>query len=334
MGVVVMSTSKTHDNTSGIHDGTSGTPDQWPGGIARREFLTRAAAVGTGVLFGVAGGRLAATALAEGLHNAAAAADFSFVQITDTHIGAHSPANKDVAATFEAVVRRINALPQRPAFVIHTGDHVHLSKPAEFDTARQILNTIKAGAVYNTPGEHDVFLDQGKRYLQTFGYGSRQSLYYSFDYRGVHFLALANDSGLVGKGLGVLGAAQLAWIKQDLAPLSSETPLVLFSHVPLLDVYPKWGWATADSAQLLALVRRFSTVTALNGHIHQVVTRRAGNVVMHTANATSYPLHAPGQVAPTPLVLPAAALRKRIGLRDVSVAGAMAPLSIQDQTLA
>ena len=306
-------------------------------GIDRQTFLTRAAAVGTGLLLSVAGGRVTATALADALrsgHADDAMEDFSFVQITDTHVGAHSPANKNVIATFEQAVARINALPQRPAFVMHTGDHVHLSKTSEFDTARQILNTIKADRIFNVPGEHDVFLDQGKQYLRYFGYGSRQRLYYSFDFNGIHFLALANDAGFVGKGQGVLGAAQLDWIKKDLAPLSAETPLVLFSHVPLLSVYPKWGWATSDSAPLLTMVRRFSRVTALNGHLHQLISRRAGNVVMHTANSTAYPQHAPGQVAPAPLVLPPAQLVKRIGIRMVQAMGDTAPLGITDETLA
>jgi len=309
--------------------------DHQDGGADRRGFLTGMAVAGTGVLWALAGGQLTSTALADAPRvPAAAAPSFSFVQITDTHVGAHSPANKNVIGTFEEAVRRINALPQRPAFVIHTGDHVHLSKVAEFDIAKDILGTIKADHVYNIPGEHDVFLDHGKRYLHYFGQGAQGGGWYSFDLNGIHFLALANDAGVVGTGLGQLGTEQLAFVTKDLAGLSADTPLVLFSHVPLLPVFPKWGWATADSAHLLALVQRFRSVTALNGHIHQLITKRVGNVVMRTANATAYPLHAPGQVAPTPLVLPAAELPTRIGIRAVGVAGGTAALIIKDEPFA
>jgi hypothetical protein len=308
------------------------------GGVERRGFLKGIAATGTGVVLALAGGAVTAKALAGALEPAraatAATAGFTFVQITDTHIGFAKAANRNVTASFEEAVRRINALPQRPAFVIHTGDHVHLSRPAEFDTARQIMGTIKADQLFHIPGEHDVFLDHGKRYLQVFGRGTRGSGYFSFDYGGVHFLALANDAGAVGSGLGQLGAEQLAFVRKDLAGLSSDTPLVLFSHVPLLPVYGPWGWATADSPQLLALVARFASVTALNGHIHQILTKRAGNVVMHTAAATSYPDHAPGQGTPTPLTLPPAQRLQRTGLRTVAVTAAPASLALQDRPFA
>ena len=276
-------------------------------------------------------------------HSAAAssaAPDFSFVQISDSHIGFHQKANTNVIATFEEAVRRVNALPQRPAFVMHTGDHVHLSTASEFDTVKQIMSTIKTDRTFNVPGEHDVFVDQGKRYLQMFGKGSVGSGYYSFDVMGVHFLALANvqqveaESQSKLNGLGLLGPAQLDFIKKDLAPLSSDTPLVIFSHVPLLAVYPTWGWATADSTQVLALVKRFSSVTALNGHIHQLISKEEGNIVMHTAASTAYPLHAPGQVAPTPLVLPAGDLPSRIGIRTVGFVRGTSSLAIKDQSLA
>lgn len=314
---------------------TRSTQDQRSPGLPRRAFLKRGASVaGVGVLWALAGGKLSSSALAAGRQDQSTG--FSFVQISDTHIGFHQAANKDVVGTFEQVIRRINALPQRPAFVVHTGDHVHLSKPDEFDTARQLLGTIKADRVFNLPGEHDVFLDQGKRYRQLFAQGTQGIGYWSFDLNGVHFIGLVNDAGFVGKGQGTLGVAQLDFVKKDLAGVSSDTPLVLFSHVPLLPVYVPWGWATSDSAALLALIKRFASVTALNGHIHQRITRRAGNVVMHTANATAYPDTPPGQgPGPLPLVVPAAVLPTRIGLRTVGIpADDAAMLSIKDQTLA
>jgi 3',5'-cyclic AMP phosphodiesterase CpdA len=314
---------------------TSNPRDQQPRDLPRRVFLKESAALaGAGVLWTMAGGTFSAQALAGGGRQAAQAVNLSFVQITDTHVGAHTPANPNVVGTFEQAIQRINALPDRPAFVVHTGDHVHLSKPKEFDTVKQLLRTIKTDRVFNLPGEHDVFLDRGKQYLQVFGQGSQGSGYWSFDLHGIHFIGLANDSGLVGQGQGTLGAEQLNFVEKDVAGLSSATPLVLFSHVPLLPVYLPWGWATSDSGQLLALVKRFHTVTALNGHIHQVVSKRVGNVVMHTADSTAYPLHPPGQVAPSPLVVPAAQLPTRIGIRAVQVQGAADALTVKDRPLA
>ena len=219
------------------------------------------------------------------------------MQISDSHIGCDKPANQDVVGTLEECVRRINALPQRPAFVMHTGDHVHLSAPDEFDTVRQILGTIRTDRVFHVPGEHDVFVDQGRRYRRFFGRGSQGDGYYSFDIAGVHFLALANvqaseaETQGPANGLGRLGHEQLAFIRRDLAHLSADTPVVVFGHVPLLAVYPQWGWATADSAAALRHLRRFSSVTALNGHIHQVISKTEGRIAMHTAASTAYPLH-------------------------------------------
>ncbi|HWE61268.1 MAG TPA: metallophosphoesterase [Chloroflexota bacterium] len=309
-------------------------------GVDRRGFLKCMAWAGTGVLWTLSAGRVSSTVLAAAEHTAPAqaTADFSFVQISDSHIGFHLGANKHVTATFEEAVQRINTLPQRPAFVVHTGDHVHLSTLGEFDTTKQIMGTIKTDRTFNVPGEHDVFVDHGKRYLQTFGKGAKGAGYYSFDYNGVHFLALANVQQAEGQGgltgLGLLGPAQLDFVKKDLAPLSADTPLVIFSHVPLLAVYPKWGWGTVDSTQVLALVKRFSSVTALNGHIHQIISKTEGNVVMHTAASTAYPLHAPGKVAPTPLVLPAGELPARIGIRTVQFVQGTSSLALKDTSFA
>lgn len=314
--------------------------DHQSDGVDRRGFLKCMAWAGTGVVWALRGGRATSTVLADALreNNPDSTADFTFVQISDSHIGFHQAANKNVTKTFEEAIARINALPQRPAFVVHTGDHVHLSKAVEFDTVKQLMGTIKTDRTFNVPGEHDVFVDHGKHYLSIFGKGSKGNGFFSFDYHGVHFLALANvqqaeDVGGL-TGLGLLGPDQLDFIKKDLAPLSPDTPLVIFSHVPLLAVYPKWGWATADSTQVLALVKRFSSVTALNGHIHQIVTKTEGNIVMHTAASTAYPLHAPGQVAPTPLVVPAPALPSRIGIRNVTFVQGASSLALKDQPLA
>jgi 3',5'-cyclic-AMP phosphodiesterase len=313
--------------------------DHQDDGVDRRGFLKCMAWAGTGVVWTLGANGFTSRALGE-----AAAAQgpsaFGFVQISDSHIGFDKPANQDVAGTLEECVRRINALPHRPSFVMHTGDHVHLSKPAEFDTVKQILSTIKTDRVFHVPGEHDVFVDQGRRYRQFFGRGSRGSGYYSFDVGGVHFLALANvqaseaESQGANNGLGVLGHDQLAFIKKDLARLHSDTPVVVFGHVPLLAVYPQWGWATADGAAALKLLKRFSSVTALNGHIHQVINKTEGRITMHTAASTAYPLHPPGDVAPEPLVVPAGELPSRIGIRTVHFRRGSSSLALVDQPLA
>ncbi len=307
--------------------------------IDRRGFLKCMAWAGTGVVFTLTTGGVA-TARLESEAPSMATGSFSFVQISDSHIGFDAAPNKDVIGTLERCVARINALPQRPSFVVHTGDHVHLSTMEEFDTAKQILGTIKTGHVFNVPGEHDVFVDHGKRYHQFFGKGSRGTGYYSFDVGGVHFLALANvqaseaESTAAHNGLGVLGADQLSFIRKDLRAQSSDTPIVIFGHVPLLAVYPQWGWATADSAQVLAELARFGSVTALNGHIHQLISKTEGNVAMHTAASTAYPLHPPGNVAPEPLVVPAGTLPSRIGIRTVQFVQGSSSLALIDQSLA
>ena len=315
--------------------------DHQDDGIDRKGFLTCMAWAGTGVVWALSGGRVSSIALAdtERAVAAAATADFSFVQISDSHIGFHlAAANKNVIGTFEEAIRRVNSLSQRPAFVLHTGDHVHLSKATEFDTVKQLVGTIKTDRVFHVPGEHDVFTDHGKRYLQFFGMGSHGTGYYSFDYKGVHFLALANVQQAEGEingatGLGLLGAEQLAWVKKDLAPLSSDTPLVIFGHVPLLAVYPKWGWATQDSAQVLAMVNRFSSVTVLNGHIHQILSKSEGNITMHTAASTAFPQHAPGVVSPGPFPVPAGKLLGSLGYRTVQYVQGSSSLALKDHSL-
>jgi len=315
--------------------------DHHDDGIDRKGFLTCMAWAGTGVVWALTGGRITSTTLGDALaHRLSLPSrpDFSFVQISDSHIGFHGRANKNVTATFEEAVRRINALPRRPAFVMHTGDHVHLSTVAEFDVVKQLMGTIKTDRTFHVPGEHDVLMDHGKQYHQAFGRGLQGRGYYSFDYQGVHFLALVNvprTDGVVSlTGLGLLGAEQLAFIKKDLARLSSDTPLVIFSHVPLLAVYPTWGWATEDSTQVLALLKRFSAVTALNGHVHQIISKTEGNITMHTAASTAYPVNAPGVGAPTPVLLPAGKLPARIGIRAVSFVRGTSSLALKDESLA
>jgi 3',5'-cyclic-AMP phosphodiesterase len=308
-------------------------------GIDRRGFLGCMAWAGTAVVVSACGGEMRSRPV-DAAAAAAPRADFTFVQISDSHIGFDHAPNTDVTGTYQQAVARINALPQRPAFVVHTGDHVHLSTAGEFDTVKQITGTIKTDRTFHVPGEHDVFVDGGKLYRRFFGRGSHGSGYYSFDYKGVHFLALANvqasesETNAAANGLGRLGAEQVAWVKRDLSHLKPDTPLVVFGHVPLLAVYPKWGWATADSAQVLKELKRFSSVTVLNGHIHQVLAKREGRITMHTADSTAFPQHHPGIDAPGPYPLPAGELPSRLGIRTVDFVRGRSRLALTDETLA
>jgi 3',5'-cyclic AMP phosphodiesterase CpdA len=241
-----------------------------------------------------------------------------FVQISDSHIGFHQPANPDVSATLEATVARINALPRSPDFVIHTGDVTHLSKPEQFDTAKQILGTLKAPVVA-IPGEHDVLAGAGA-FAAVFPPKAGKSGWFSWDSGGIHYVALVNVFDF--EKMGELGSEQIAWLESDLSALPASRPVVVFAHVPLYALFPKWGWITEDGAKALALLARFDAVTVLNGHIHQVIEHREGNVRFASANATAYPQPAPGAAgAPGPVTLAHDALLRVIGYRTVELNG-------------
>jgi 3',5'-cyclic AMP phosphodiesterase CpdA len=303
-------------------------------GIDRRGMLQCMAWVGTGLLWTLRGGVLSSRAFGQ---EAKPAADFSFVQISDSHIGFMKEPNKDVVGTLQVAIDRINRLPEVPAFVLHTGDLTHLARPQEFDTVAQVLTGVKAGKVFYVPGEHDFDNDDNKLYLERFGKGTRGTGWHSFDYKGVHFIGLVNVANArsgSANGLGVLGPEQLDWMKKDVAGLTGNTPLVVFAHVPLWAVYEKWGWATQDAQQALALLRRFGSVTVLNGHIHQVMQKVEGQVVFHTARSTAFPQGQPGKGSPGPLRdVPADRLRSVLGLSRVSYAVTNGSLAIADPTL-
>lgn len=306
-------------------------------GIARRGFLECMAWAGTGVLWSVGGGLTSSAGLGHALaaEPSKAAAPFTFLQISDSHVGFDKPANPDATATLREAIGRIKALPVKPAFMIHTGDISHLSKDKEFDDADQIIR--EAGLpVFYVPGEHDLLDEgQGKSYLDRYGKGSRGAGWYSFDQNGVHFIGLVNVVDLKAGGLGNLGADQLVWLEQDLAGLASSTPIVVFAHIPLWTVYAEWGWGTADGAQALGTLKRFGSVTVLNGHIHQVMQKIEGNVTFHTARSTAFPQPVPGTApSPGPLKVPAGDLRGLLGIATVDVARGNGPLAIVDRPLA
>jgi Icc protein len=303
-------------------------------GIDRRGFLKCMAWVGTGVIWTMRGGILSSRAF--GAEPAAEVkGDFSFAQISDSHIGFSKEVNKDVAGTLQLAVDRINAMPARADLLIHTGDLTHLSKPAEFDAVDQILKGAKVGKTFYVPGEHDVFVDDGKSYLDRYGKGTQGLGWQSYDYKGVHFIGLVNVANLKPGGLGVLGPDQLDWLKKDVERLGSSTPIVVYAHVPLWTVYPKWGWGTEDSEQALTLLRKFGSVTVLNGHIHQVMQKTEGNVAFHTACSTAFPQPAPGTAdSPGPMKNVAAGkLRSMLGLASVSYVENTGSLAIVDRSL-
>ena len=237
--------------------------------------------------------------------------------------------------TLNQAIAQIRALATPPAFVLHTGDMTHLSKPEQFDAVDQALKTIGV-PVFHTPGEHDT-LDEGhgRLFLDRFGAGTKGDGWYSFDHGGAHFVALVNVVNLRPDGRGFLGADQIAWLSDDLGHLSASTPVVVFAHMPLWDVYAPWGWGTGDADQVMALVRRFGSVTVLNGHIHQIVQKVEGNVTFHTARSTAYPQPAPGVgPSPGPLTVPADQLASVLGVRELSWKPGRATLALIDDSLA
>jgi 3',5'-cyclic-AMP phosphodiesterase len=298
----------------------------------RRGLLKCMAWAGVGLLWTVSGG--VPRSIAVDAAQAATQPDgLAFVQISDSHIGFNKEANPDTAATLTAALARIQALPAQPSFLIHTGDITHLSKPEEFDRAAELLKGANRQIFY-VPGEHDMLGDDGRGFLERYGKGTKGLGWYSFDKGGVHFVALVNVANFKPGGLGNLGQEQLAWLKDDLAGLSASTPIVVFTHIPLWTVYPAWGWGTEDSAQALALLKRFGSVTVLNGHIHQVLQKVEGHVAFHTAMSTAYPQPAPGAApAPGPLKVPTDRLRQVLGITDVSYVAGKAALAVVDTPL-
>jgi len=304
-------------------------------GVDRRGFLKCMAWAGTGLVWTLSGGVPVSRVFAKSAKKEpATGADFTFVQISDSHIGFDKPANPDVTATLQVAIDKINALPERPDFMIHTGDLSHLSKPSEFDSLDQALRGAVVKQVYFVPGEHDMLTDNGEQYLQRFGKGSKGTGWYSFDHKGVHFIGLVNVANLKAGGLGSLGHEQLEWLEDDLKGRSASTPIVLFAHIPLWTIYPDWGWGTDDSEQALSYVTRFGSVTVLNGHIHQVMQKIEGKVSFHTAMSTAFPQPAPGK-APSagPMKVPADQLKKVLGITDVNYMVSGKSLAVVDSPL-
>ncbi len=299
--------------------------------LDRREALECMAWAGTGVLWTLVGGVPASRLISAAKADEAA---FSFVQISDSHIGFEKPVNPDARITLREGISKVLELPRKPSFMIHTGDITHTAKPAQFDDAAQMIGEAKLDVHY-APGEHDILDPKtNSAYLERFGRGAGGG-WYSFDQSGVHFISLVNVVDLKTNGLGSLGAEQLGWLEQDLRGKAASNPIVVFAHIPLWAIAPEWGWGTLDSAQALQLLARFGSVTVLNGHIHQVMQKVEGAVTFHTARSTAFPQPAPGTApAPGPKMVPAGALRSYLGVTEVAYVPTGGTLAITDSALA
>ena len=306
-------------------------------GVDRRGFLKCMAWAGTGAFCVMQGGVLKSYSLSRiaELDQSKMKGELSFAQISDSHMGFNKPANPDVAGTLKAAVDKINALTTPPEFLLHTGDISHLARAEEFDNVEQVLRAANTKDVFYVPGEHDVVGDDGKQYLERFGKNAKGGGWYSFDKKGVHFVGLVNVMNLKAGGLGTLGHDQLEWLEDDVKHLKHSTPIVVFAHIPLWSVYPEWGWGTEDSAQALSYLKKFGSVTVLNGHIHQTMQKVEGNVTFHTACSTAFPQPQPGKApSPGPMKVPDDQLRSVLGITDVNYVQGKHALAVVDSSLA
>jgi len=302
-----------------------------------RRAALKCMGIGGGTLFALSGGVLTGFDLAQAAEPGAAGMVGTplFVQISDTHIGFNKDANPDVAGTLTRAIDLVNGMAKQPAFAIHTGDITHLSKAVEFDQAAQLMSRMRVSELHTTPGEHDVTDGMGTEYFARYGAPSKGKGYYSFDHAGVHFVALVNVMQFKPGGLASLGDDQLAWLAGDLAGRPASQPLVLFAHMPMWSIYEPWGWGSGDADQVMALIRRFGSVTVLNGHIHQIVQKVEGNVTFHTARSTAYPQPTAGVgPGPGPLTVPRDQLAGMLGVTTVARASLHKPLTLTDATLA
>jgi Calcineurin-like phosphoesterase len=306
---------------------------QDPNTMSRRQLIRHTAWFGAAVGFAVVGGEVIShIAGAEAAERAAGRPTLRFAQVSDSHIGFTGAPNPDVAGTFGHAIDQVNSLGYTPDFVIHTGDLTHLSTPDQFDKVKQMLSGLRTPHVFTVPGEHDSVDDAGQKYRSVFGSGTRGDGWYSFDIAGVHVIALVNTLNL--RKLGHLGVDQLDFVRKDVAGLSSDTPIIVFSHIPLFAMYPDWGWGTDDATQALSYLSRFSSVTCLNGHVHQLFSKTEGNVTFYSGTTTAYPLPHPGDgPAPKPVTLPAGKLRDALGIREVSYTKGQTALALKETKL-
>lgn len=300
--------------------------------MSRRQLMRHTAWFGAAVGFSVVGGEVISQVAGAAAEHTHARPALRFAQISDSHIGFTGAPNPDVTGTFAHAIDRVNNLGYTPDFVVHTGDLTHLSSPEQFDQVKQMMTALKTPHVFTVPGEHDSVDDTGQKYRSAFGAGSVGDGWYSFDIAGVHAIALVNTLNL--HKLGHLGSEQLEFVEKDVARLSSDTPIIVFSHIPLFAMYPNWGWGTDDATQALSYLRRFSSVTCLNGHVHQLFSKTEGALTFYSGTTTAYPLPKPGDgPAPKPVTLPAGKLRDALGIREVSYTTGQTVLALKEQAL-
>ncbi|MFI6046891.1 metallophosphoesterase family protein [Nocardia sp. NPDC051321] len=303
-----------------------------PQAMTRRQLIRHSAWFGAAVGLTVLGGEV----ISHVAGAAPAVADdrptLRFAQVSDSHIGFQGTANANVTDTFTEAIGQVNSLGYQPDFVIHTGDLTHLATPEQFDQVAQMMQSLNTPHVFTVPGEHDSTDDAGQKYRSVFGKGTRGDGWYSLDIAGVHLIALVNTLNL--QTLGHLGQDQLEFVRKDVAGLSSDTPIIVFSHIPLFAMYPQWGWGTDDATEALSYLRRFSSVTCLNGHVHQLFTKTEGNITFYSGTTTAYPLPKPGDgPTPKPVTLPAGKLHDALGIREVTYQKGQQMLAIKEQTL-
>ena len=279
----------------------------------RRDFMQLAAAGGGAVFFSaLTRGAIAAEVTGGG---SAGADTLYFVQLSDTHWGYQGPANPDAANTLKKAVAAVNALEQQPEFIVFTGDLTHTTDdPAErrrrLAELRTIVGELKVKKVRFLAGEHDAALDSGAAFKEFFG-----PTYFSFDHKGVHFVAVDNVSDPGAQ----IGDAQLEWLRADLAKHDKNSAIVVLTHRPLFDLAPKWDWATRDGDKAIEILMPYQNLTVFYGHIHQENHHQTGHIAHHSARSLIFPLPAPGsQDKRTPLAWDAAQPGKGLGFRGVS----------------
>ena len=287
------------------------------GGVSRRKVLECMTWAGTGVLWTISGGVPRRSVSSMPPTPPSLRAFPSCRSATAMSASTSRPIPMRVG-TLEEAINKINAMPMKPSLMIHTGDITHLSKAASSTmptaSSRRPSSTCITCRASATSSTREV-----KFYKERYGKGTKGAGYYSFDANGVHFVGLVNVVDLKAGGLGDLGAEQLDWLADDLKGKSKSTPVVVFAHIPLWTVYPEWGWGTEDGARALELLKRFGSVTVLNGHIHQVMQKVEGNVTFHTARSTAFPQPAPGTApSPGPMKVEDAKLRSVLGIASVN----------------
>ena len=277
----------------------------------RRDFLKLAGVAGVVYSTGLFGGL--------GRASAVNTDEFYFVQFSDTHFGFNKKkVNPDPIAGLNNAIKKVNALKEKPDFIMFTGDLTHsvddatkrLERLLEF---KKIVSRLEVKNIKFIPGEHDASLDNGQAYKEVFG-----DTHYTFQHKGVNFIALDN----VSNPRGIIGDEQIAWLDSALDKYDTEQPLVVFAHRPLFDLQVQWGWATGDGDKVLQRLARFKYVTVFYGHIHQEHHHKTGNILHHSARSLIFPLPAPGSTQERkPLPWDAAHPYRGLGVRNVELYG-------------